>query len=222
MARQEPIINLMQEIWIDQCYAIREAKRANFPKDSVVVDIGAHAGVFSLWIKCHWPAIRVIALEPSPRTYPFLKKNIEDNALQDVTPIQVGCAGESGARLLYERGWDAQNTMYADHDDGGAIPKHEISVWSLDELFERMEVKSCCLLKLDCEGAEYEILYNAAAATLSKISNISMEFHVGLNGHRPDTLGQFLTAHGFSVTTLPAEKGCGYMYAQRDDLCDLT
>jgi hypothetical protein len=48
------------------------------------------------------------------------------------------------------------------------------------------------LLKLDCEGSEYEILYSASEATLARIAAINMEYQVGLNQHHPAELQHYL------------------------------
>ncbi len=48
---------------------------------------------------------------------------------------------------------------------------------TLDEIFQKYKIKRCKLLKIDCEGSEYEILYNANADVLSKCENLRAEFH---------------------------------------------
>jgi hypothetical protein len=95
-------------------------------------------------------------------------------------------------------------------------PLAHTEVVTLDELFERFAVWKCPLLKLDCEGAEYEVLLNARPETLKKIGNIAMEYHVGLNEHSPEQLVAFLGAHGFVVECLPlTDQESGYLYATR-------
>lgn len=49
---------------------------------------------------------------------------------------------------------------------------------SLDEVFKENNIVHCNFLKIDCEGAEYEILSNASVNTLSKIDYIAMEIHL--------------------------------------------
>jgi FkbM family methyltransferase len=214
---KEPILNLFREIWVERCYEPR-AYETTPSSLGVVIDIGAHAGTFTLWVKKHWPLMRVIALEPSDRMFWCLRENVKNNLLQNVTPLQIGCAGQSGVRLLYSRGNEAMNTMYArDNYESNPIFKQHMKVWSLNDLFDRLQINNCKLLKLDCEGAEYEILLNAGEETLSKIDCISMEYHVGLNEYGPAKLEPFLRAKGFRVTILPLfDLEGGYLYAQRN------
>ncbi|MBI3675225.1 MAG: FkbM family methyltransferase [Proteobacteria bacterium] len=208
----EPIPEILREIWIDRCYAPRTgALEALGP--GVIVDIGAHVGLFTLWAKSVWPSARVVALEPSHTMFSYLARNIADNALQDVVPIQVGCAGKNELRPLYAGGHEGANTMYI--RDGIVGLKHDIQVWSLDHLFQKMNITNCPLLKLDCEGAEYEILFNASDETLSNIANITMEYHVGFNAFGPADMQLFLESRGFSVTVKSMDDESGYILAQR-------
>ena len=55
-------------------------------------------------------------------------------------------------------------------------------------------------LKVDCEGAEYDILLNLDDHLLSRIKKIAMETHDDVNEHRHGELVEFLRAHGFFVT----------------------
>ena len=54
-------------------------------------------------------------------------------------------------------------------------------------------------LKLDCEGAEYEILYGAKDKVLRSIDRIAMEWHKFDASHNPERLSQYLESKGFSV-----------------------
>jgi hypothetical protein len=91
-----------------------------------------------------------------------------------------------------------------------------VDVLTLDELFSRFQFESCRLLKLDCEGAQYGILYAARAQTLAGIDEINMEYHVGINRHRPEELSRFLRSHGFSVDCGPMlDDETGYLRARK-------
>lgn len=56
----------------------------------------------------------------------------------------------------------------------------------------------------------------AGEGTLSRVARISMEYHVGLNQHKPDELAAFLAARGFEVESTPMlDREVGYIYARR-------
>lgn len=51
-------------------------------------------------------------------------------------------------------------------------------VTSLDEVFKENKLNKCDLLKVDCEGCEYQIFESTSESTLKKILNIVMEYHL--------------------------------------------
>jgi hypothetical protein len=61
---------------------------------------------------------------------------------------------------------------------------------TLDQIFSEFGIDRCKLLKIDCEGSEYEILYSAKC--LNRISNIRGEFH----------MNKTLAAKGYSIESL--------------------
>jgi hypothetical protein len=92
-----------------------------------------------------------------------------------------------------------------------------VKTQSLAEVFEEHAVKRCDMLKLDCEGAEFEILLTLDRAILERIDSISMEYHDGVTsaGHRD--LEVALTGAGFVVNRVanPVHANLGYIHADR-------
>jgi len=208
------LLFLFQEIWVEQRYAPGSLELR--PGDTVV-DLGAHVGVFTLWVASRYPQVRVLAVEPSPRAFDFLQANISCNRLRNVTAVPCACGGRGGQAAFYARGSSVGGTLYSPHPaDNQPQPPAEVSVLGLDELFRRYQVERCALLKLDCEGAEYEILYSAAPAVLDRLQRVTLEYHTGLNQHTPEELAAYLEQHGFAVRSSPGTSpGCGYLHAKR-------
>lgn len=213
----EPLAGLFEEIWVDDCYT-----RGGFeigPGDTIV-DIGANVGVFTLWVASRSPEARVIAVEPSSRLCSALRKNLASSRARNVTVIEAACGGRHGEATLYRRGSEVANSLYCRDAYGSRFTVlARVPVVTLDEVFDDCGVGSCALLKLDCEGAEYEILLGARRETLLKMSRISMEYHIGLNEHRAEELETLLGANGFEVERMPRidEEG-GYLYATRREV----
>ena len=65
---------------------------------------------------------------------------------------------------------------------------------TLQNIFDKHKINKLKLLKIDCEGSEYEILYNALTNTLSNIQYLQGEFHAvkdsGAKNH-PEKLKEF-------------------------------
>ena len=67
---------------------------------------------------------------------------------------------------------------------------------TLDEIFNANQIECCQLLKLDCEGAELEILENSSPETLKRVRKIVGEYH---GSYKLDDLRQFLESHSFHI-----------------------
>ena len=208
----DPLLYLFQEIWVEGFYS----KKFSIPPGATVVDIGANAGVFTLWA-LQGGAARVIAVEPSPRMAEYLSHNVSASGFSNVTVVQAACGGRAGETVLYSRGDEGLNSLYCRDVLGSTFqPMCRTPVLTLEDLFSRYGVETCHLLKLDCEGAEYEILLNTPGDMLKRIERITLEYHVGLNDHDPEELVSFLNAHGFQAEKTPLlDPEGGYLYATR-------
>jgi FkbM family methyltransferase len=208
---EDRLASLLDEIWLQECYD----RGAEAHAGDTIIDVGAHVGIFTIRAAQKWPQARVVAVEPSTRLFAFLCENISRNRLANVTPFQAACAGKSGRSTLYLRsGHEHANTLYRPSDEWQ--PQADTEVLSLDDLFARCDIQSCSLLKLDCEGAEYDTLFQAGAKTLARVRRIAMEYHTGPRGEGPEHLAAFLADRGFKIDPLePMEKGRGYLRARR-------
>lgn len=212
----EPLVELLAETWLENRYL-----PAGVPSPRTIVDVGAHVGIFSMWAASRFPEARVLAVEPASEAFECLQLNIERNGLTNVEPVRAAVGSTARRAMLYRRGFAAANTLYVRDNYGSRFePLERVEVIPLGELFARFLVESCDLLKVDCEGAEYELLLGAAADELRRIRRIAIEYHLGLTGHRPAELERFLNGHDFDVHTTPPgdiESG-GYLYAVRRQL----
>lgn len=208
--RREPLIFLFREIWIEQCYGTPAITARD---GAAIVDVGAHVGVFALWAAKRYPGLRVVALEPAPQAFALLARNVRDNRAEQVIPLNVAAGGKRGEVDLLSRGPEMMSTLYG---EGQVTARCEML--TLDDVIARHRIESIPLLKLDCEGAEYEILYGASSDALARVERIAMEYHVGLTEHDPDQLVSFLKGHGFQVRTRPSidDMVHGYLRAWRD------
>ena len=214
---EEPLVGMFREIWINHYYTPRSLR---IPPGHSIVDIGADVGVFTVWAALNSPESPVVAVEPSARACHFLRQNISRNHLGNAAVLQAACGGRRGMAVLYSRGpCDAWNTLYS-QDRSGCLcrPNENVEVFTLEEVFQRASVHICGLLKLDCEGAEYEILFGAGHQTLARIERIALEYHTCFNEHTPEALVHFLQRHSFVVETLHSvDEWTGYRYATRSN-----
>ncbi len=149
-----------------------------FYEEATVVDVGAHFGYFALFaFKNLPPSAKILAVEAEKGNLDVLKANIVANGCQNISAHYLAMAGESGERTLH-RSRAENNSLLQDYalldDTNEGVT---VSALSLGEFMEQNALNRIDFLKLDCEGAEYEILLKASNEVLAKIETISMEFH---------------------------------------------
>ena len=135
-------------------------------QNQVFWDIGANIGFYSLLaaklvgVKGH-----VYSFEPTPSTYQRLQKHILDNSLQNqISALQYVLGSKRGQAQLVEPS-DINHGMnyFLPATSGQSL--HEIE--SVDHLIENRNLKAPNVIKLDVEGAEFEVL-KGAEQTLKK------------------------------------------------------
>lgn len=178
-------------------------------ENSIVVDVGAHIGAFCVIAAKN--ARRVVAFEPDPDNYQMLKKNTELNKLTNVHIFEMAVSGYSGHRDMYFFG-DSSTGSHSLYNAGGtSIVKKRVRTISIEEIMKRERLPRVDFLKLDCEGAEHDILRNMSPETADKIMCIAMETH-GLEGESCIDIPARLQELGFEVRV---EHNGAYVYARR-------
>ncbi len=136
-------------------------------KNKTVFDIGANIGDSSMYFAVKG-ASKVIAVEPVPANYEVLLRNINLNKLQNIAPMMCGIGGHAETIKIKKNFFSNGILEYDKQGD-------EIEIITLDSLLEKFPSESP-VLKMDCEGYEYEIIKNSK--DLDKFSQIVMEFHL--------------------------------------------
>jgi len=181
-------------------------------RGGTVVDIGAHIGLFSVFAARKLQARRIISVEPDPANFTLLSKNISANHVENATLVNIAIADESGKRRIYG---NPSNTGGHGFYARGASSRL-ISTFSLMDLFKSSGVSECSLLKMDCEGAEMEILENAPDGLLRIVSAISVEYHS--DAYSPELLEMLRTRMeglGFLLEVRPTSKTLGILRGVR-------
>ncbi|MBV8194351.1 MAG: FkbM family methyltransferase [Candidatus Dormibacteraeota bacterium] len=175
-----------------------------------VVDVGANVGAAALWFATEAPNARIVALEPASETYPVLCANVAANRLaRRVHPRQIALGG-SNRTAFVEPGIYSLSTRVSSDARAGGRPVEQLS---LDALMEQEHITAIDVLKLDCEGAEYDILLGASDAALRQVRAIVGEHHA-VNGHAPWQIEERLRAAGFEVC-IDDNPGLGMFSASR-------
>ena len=158
------------EVVVDDCYRL-PGLALELPRLTCrVLDIGAHVGAFSCALARAVPGAQVTAVEPSADRVAYLRRNVAGNDFGGrVTTVQAAVSGQSGRRLLSPFGILEANP---ESDAGG----EQVEVVAVEELLAASP-GPIDLVKMDCEGSEYEIVASASAATLQRIERLLLEYH---------------------------------------------
>lgn len=134
---------------------------------SVILDIGANVGLYSLLgSEMIGPAGKILAFEPEPATHAALLENLSVNRIENVTALPIALSDKNGTVALsvpeevkakFEFG-DSYLSMDPAATDGS---RNAIHCRRLDEILEEMNLLKVDLIKIDVEGAEYLCLSGA-------------------------------------------------------------
>jgi len=164
------------------------------PENEIVVDIGANIGDSSIYFALN-RAKHVIALEPYPSTFNLAVQNIKVNNLNDkITILNSGYGKASEIVKVDEKMSRTAGAILISSNEG-----KEVKLYSLEMLINEFGIQEA-LLKMDCEGCEYNIL-NEDDVVLKKFKRIVLEFHYGYKN-----IESKLKHAGFSTKVLGIQK----------------
>jgi len=172
----------------------------------VAREVGANIGYYSLLWVAQSPENEAIAVEPSPRVQPPLRRNVQRNGFEKQIEIVEAAAGRERGEVQFdlgpeeEVGWggvmkEKDNAVTKDSQGAVCVPQRR-----LDEIVEG----SVSLLKVDVEGAETWVFQGAEELLKSqKVERICFENNLvrarrlGIEEEEPM---QVLRQYGYEVT----------------------
>ena len=142
--------------------------------ERTVLDIGANIGDTGIFYALNG-AKKVIGIEPFPKNFDYAQKNIQINNLDNViTLLHAGC---SSKKEIIKIDPDYQSNIESEAKNfktGIDVP-----MITLQDIINKYEIPKSSVLKIDCEGCEYDIIENISFETISYFSNIQIEYHLG-------------------------------------------
>lgn len=182
----------VDEIWKHNIYNIQ------IKKDDMVVDLGANIGAFTIFAAKIALNGKVFAFEPERSNYQQLVKNIDLNKLKNSFPYKLGVAHKKCTLPLFLSNENkGAASIYESHSE----KKEKINCMILEEIFKLCNIENIDILKMDIEGAEYDVLFSTPKHIFKRINCIVLEFHDFLNlKHNYKELISFLEKMSFKIT----------------------
>jgi FkbM family methyltransferase len=172
------------------------------------MDVGAHIGYYSLKAATMvGPNGHVISIEPNPQTVPKLRGNIEASDARAVSVWPVACADSESTLQFYaapesntgESSLSKENAS----QEGAATMAYSVRARPLDAIVKEAKLDRVDVIKIDVEGAEFEVL-KGAAKTLDDFRPVLIvelvQNQLKAMGTSVDEVTRFLASHGYSVS----------------------
>ena len=194
-------------------WMIQEYSDDNFSinNDDVIIDVGAHIGLFALFASQFCKNGKIFCYEPIKENYKILIENIEMNQIQNIFPNNLAVTKETSRVKIFLNDDQSGHSMFIQNKNFV-----EVDSKSLSDIFIDNGIKECDFLKLDCEGAEYEIIESLPSDLFTKINKTAIEYH--MVDTKPELLEQLINKFkqfSFSVHTRSLFADIGFLFAKK-------
>lgn len=163
----------------------------------IIFDIGGNIGITSIYLAKLFPDSLIYSFEPMPENFEILQKNISQ--YKNIRAFNYGLGSKNGSFKVYLSS-DPENyggiSFYPDAHGNQEKSYISCEVKNVNEIINDLEVESIDLIKIDTEGAEYDILSTLKVDILRGTSWITGELH----GNRDFELLDYLDSIGFSIS----------------------
>lgn len=193
------IANMLHEMYLERIYAPFLEDKTN----SVVLDLGANYGIFSLYAYPY--ASKIYALEPCKEHFEVLDHMVKYNEMGDkIIPIKRALSLEDGTAPFYhstnQTAYSLKALMNIKKDE-----EEQVETIRLDTLFTQYDIKYVNFMKLDIEGSECDVLEGEGFFNVKdKIGALVVEYHQW-NGRNPSQMVTTLNDLGFDVNPIPSD-----------------
>ena len=199
-------VTILKEIFFERVYS----DYFPFYSKSIVVDIGAHKGYFSLFAHNNLKSdSKIIAYEPIIENYSIMLKNLDANNAKNISLNNKGVYSKSVVMDIY-KSKSENNSIFSDYNsylEQKNNEKVKAEFIRLEDIFKENNIEIIDFLKLDVEGAEYDILFNENNEFLKKIKVMSIEFHdLKKEEYTGIKLIEYLKKNSFEIAKFNHEK----------------
>ncbi len=152
LRKQSTDLMALIHVWL-----IEEYKKSGFQinQNDVVIDIGAHIGLFTIYASQFCTKGSIFSFEPMKDNYQLLLENIKLNNLKQVKFFNLAVSNSNDPIKLFINDDESGHSMFSQSSQNLTV-----NSISLKRIFDENQIEYCNFLKLDCEGAEYEIIKN--------------------------------------------------------------
>jgi FkbM family methyltransferase len=180
-------------------------------KTDVVIDVGAHIGLFSLYASQNCTKGKIFAFEPIKENYEILESNKKLNDFSNIQSENCAISDVTSKITLYQSNDESGHSRFIQTNN-----PVEVASKSLNDFFKENRLESVNLLKLDCEGSEYEIIDSLEDKYFEMTEKMIIEYHLAdSNPELLEKLKNKLKCHSYKISIEPLFKDIGFLYAKK-------
>jgi len=182
--------SIFTEVALEKLYF---PKWLSLPEGAVIIDVGAHIGIFSMLASSKFKNSRIYSIEPSSDNFRILTKQKNLNKA-NAELFNIALTDKDGEMKLYQGEHSARGSLTRKEGKGFEIVKTK----TLRRFFSENKIEKCDLMKMDIEGGEYSVLYSTPNEIFDKIDRIFIEIHK-IDGEKRGDLIRFIQEKGFKT-----------------------
>ena len=139
-------------------------------EDMVFIDVGANIGLYCCPAsKKLFPKGNVVAIEPDPENFSFLKKNKNINGLENLLIHQLAISDFCGSGSLFLNSENRGDHRIYDEDEKRI--EIQVKIITLDSLIQTNLISKVDIVKIDTQGADFKVL-NGMQKTIHENPNL--------------------------------------------------
>ncbi|WP_310962211.1 FkbM family methyltransferase [Nocardioides terrisoli] len=184
------------ELFADDAYRLDELL-AGLPADATILDIGGHIGCFSVAVASRLPHAVVHAYEASPTTASWLARNVAANGLDGRVTAHAEAVGSVAGTIHLEDNSAGSSLNRVTAETAATATTVAVRCVSLADAFTACG-RTPDLVKIDTEGAEYDMVLGSDPGLWAGVRRIVLEYH-DVPGHDWDELAGHFDRAGFDL-----------------------
>jgi FkbM family methyltransferase len=179
-------------------------------KGDIVIDIGAHIGRYTITSsKQVGNTGKVVAIEADPENFEILKKNIDLNNLTNVLPLHYAVFSTATRIKLYEQSASAKYNSVMLTRAAKTKNYVEVNADTLDSILKHNGINQVNWIKIDVEGAEFEVLKGSTETLSGENISLFLEIHNINDPSHYHNVVDFLKYRNFEMTFEQRYEGSG-------------
>ena len=184
----------------------------------VIIDIGGNVGFFSLATFSRLNTASIFAFEPHPYVFSVMEQYHQTYPQFQWSIFNQAVSNTEGTLTINTSTLEGFTTVASVFENQNKKESFNAEMISLGKIIKDQKLEQVDFIKIDCEGAEYSILYELGEEAFSKIKSMCIETHRGTDENQTiQALNNFILKCGYTTKVLDERKYTGYIWAWRED-----